>query len=85
MHAEFTCKGCGHQFDRLGEDAPRECPRCGCPELERNRYLFGSADAQPTPDDYFDALLAPCCQPGWRGWCRQYHTSLPLPETDKEI
>ena len=85
MKAEFTCQGCGHEFDRIGEEAPQGCPRCGCEELEHNPYLFGSADAEPTPDDYFDSLLTPCCQPGWRGWCRQYQASLPLPEKDKEI
>jgi putative FmdB family regulatory protein len=33
---EYSCKGCGHEFEALvrGSDVPR-CPACGAEDLER--------------------------------------------------
>lgn len=85
MKAQFTCKACGHEFDRLNSQSPLICPRCGGGELEENPYLFGTAEGGLPPEDYFDTLLAPCCQPNWTGWCRQLHSSQPLPDKEKDI
>lgn len=34
----YTCRACGHQFDRLqklSDPDPRECPACGAVEIKR--------------------------------------------------
>ena len=56
---EYKCKACGHTFDVRkadGEEVVR-CPRCGSELVERNPYLFGSPDAELTPEDYFAAAM----------------------------
>ncbi len=71
MPNEFTCKKCGHSFNRLvaSKGADVKCPRCGGDELETNCYLLGTADASElTFEDYCDVALAPCCTPDWKGW-----------------
>ena len=57
---EYKCKVCGHVFDVHSEDGQEEairCPRCGSDQIERNPYLFGSPDAELTPEDYFAAAM----------------------------
>jgi len=65
---EYKCKVCGHTFDvlkdatlSLSKDGDYEeavrCPRCGSDQVERNPYLFGSPDAELTPEDYFAAAM----------------------------
>lgn len=71
MKDEFTCKACGHNFNRLvaSSDSDIRCPRCGCEDLEHSKYLFGSPNAQDlTFEDYCDVALAPCCTADWKGW-----------------
>ncbi|MFQ5893020.1 MAG: zinc ribbon domain-containing protein [Nitrospinota bacterium] len=42
---EFTCPGCGHEFEKLVLRASRlrrvACPSCGAGEVERRLSLFG--------------------------------------------
>ncbi|MFQ6672671.1 MAG: zinc ribbon domain-containing protein [Candidatus Tectimicrobiota bacterium] len=42
---EFTCPGCGHDFEKLIMGASRlgrvACPSCGAEEVERRLSLFG--------------------------------------------
>ena len=71
MAGEFTCKACGHNFNKLVscKDNNICCPRCGAQELEQNLYLLGTSKTDDlTIDDYCDVALAPCCTPDWKGW-----------------
>ena len=58
-NTSYKCSHCGHEFKAADEGEVR-CPRCGSLELEENRYLFCTANAEGlTPQDYFDACLSP--------------------------
>lgn len=74
---EFTCKQCGHSFDKLPgtEEKDVRCPRCGSEQLERNPYLLGTPDAADlTLDDYLDVAMGPCCLPVWIGWQKLFYS-----------
>ena len=78
MAGEFTCKACGHNFNKLvsSEDKEIRCPRCGAQELEQNRYLLGTSKTDDlTIDDYCDVALAPCCTPDWKGWRNVFYST----------
>jgi len=56
QNPSYKCNRCGHDFEGEGQI---RCPRCGSDEVE-NRFLFGTDKAEGlTPQDYFDACLAP--------------------------
>ncbi len=40
---EFTCPGCGHEFEKLvlGGSTAVACPGCGADEVERRMSPFG--------------------------------------------
>ena len=71
---EFTCRACGHSFDRLGDASESSCPRCGGRDLEHNPYLFGTAGDNLSLEDYFDVVLAPCCRADWTGWRTHFYS-----------
>jgi putative FmdB family regulatory protein len=45
---EYTCRGCGHQFEALvtGNRTPA-CPRCSSSELEKLYSTFGARSSGP--------------------------------------
>ena len=62
MNPKYRCTKCKHEFEKLEHEGELRCPRCGSTELEENRFLLGTSSAEGlTYEDYFDALLAPCC------------------------
>ena len=56
--AEYKCKECGHDFNRLPGSNEVCCPRCQSTLVERTLLLFGSINPEElAPEDYFDACL----------------------------
>ncbi|MBN2447938.1 MAG: zinc ribbon domain-containing protein [Phycisphaerae bacterium] len=47
---EYQCRDCGHVIDvlvRASEPAPKQCPKCKHPTLERKLSTFSSGGNKP--------------------------------------
>lgn len=47
---EYQCQNCGHILEvltRPSKPAPRKCPKCGEPKLERKFSTFSSGGGKP--------------------------------------
>lgn len=57
--SEFTCKDCGHEFNKL-QDSDTDnfkCPRCGSKNIEKNRFFFDpNSDELPSIEDYYTII-----------------------------
>ena len=47
---EYECRSCGHVYEvltRAGQAAPKKCPKCGQPKLQRKFSVFSGGSSKP--------------------------------------